>query len=381
MDLPTFQDLFRIMQDELLTRNRRLSLAEVQRTGSDLNILVGAGAAGADEVVGQLARVAKSRSLATARGMELDLLVNDRYSGMLRKQASPSYTYVLFTTATATLASFSIPDGTILSAADGLQFLTIGDTTFPASSTGPVRVRVRSLEAGSGQRAVAGAINAIITQITGAPGDLAVTNPAATFGGDDAERDEDLVARARNFFVNARRGTATAIQQAVLAVPGVRSCSVQETLDLLGRPVGPVQVVISDAYTDMFAYSGGPTSYQIQSDALANQIQQFLYEYRAAGITVQITVAQVALVSVQLSLSYLAGFDIEGVNTAAKAAVMSAVNQLSPGQNVTVALLNTALQVIPGLAYTGNEVISPRNDVVAGGGQVLRTNLSLIQVV
>jgi hypothetical protein len=381
MDLPTFQDLFQIAQNEMLTRNRRLSLAEVQRTGSDLNIIVGAGAAGADEVVGQLARVAKSRSLATARGMELDLLVNDRYAGLLRKAASPSYTYARFSTTTPAAAAFTIPDGTILSAPDGLQFLTIGDTTFPAGSTGPVNVRARSLQAGSGQRALANSIDSIVTQITGAPADLAVTNPAATFGGDDAERDEDLIARARGFFVNARRGTTTAIQQAVLSVPGVQTCAVFESLDLLGRPVGPVQVVISDAYTDMFAYSGPPGSYQIQSDALANQIQQFLSEYRAAGITVQILVAQVALVSVQLSLSYLAGFDAEGVNTAAKTSIMSVVNNLPPGGNITLDLLQQALRVIPGLAYTGNEVLTPRNEVVAGGGQALRTNLSLIQVV
>jgi hypothetical protein len=96
---------------------------------------------------------------------------------------------------------------------------------------------------------------------------------------------------------------------------------------------------------------------------------------------VQILVAQVALVSVQLSLSYLAGFDAEGVNTAAKTSIMSVVNNLPPGGNITLDLLQQALRVIPGLAYTGNEVLTPRNEVVAGGGQALRTNLSLIQVV
>jgi hypothetical protein len=61
MDLPTFPDLFQIARDEMLSRNGQLALAEVDRQGSDLNIIVGAIAAGADEVVGQLARVAKSR--------------------------------------------------------------------------------------------------------------------------------------------------------------------------------------------------------------------------------------------------------------------------------------------------------------------------------
>lgn len=379
MDLPTFNDLFAVSRNELLARNQKLSLAEVDRTGSDLNIVVGAIAAGADEVTGQLARVAKSRLLATARGSELEVLVYDRY-GLLRKPSSPSYTYVHFTTTAAAGASFTIPDGTLLSAADGLQFVSVGSETFPVGSTGPVRVTVRSLEAGSGQRAVAGAITSVITQIVGAPADLEVTNPAATFGGEDSETDEELIARARSFFVNARRGTAEAIRAAVLSFPGVRTCNVFEHYDLLGRPVGPVAVVIADGYTDLFAQSGSPGSYQLQSDAMVNQLQQFLAEYRAAGIMLSITVAQVQLMSVQMSLSYLAGYDTDAVDTAARAAVIQHINTRRPGESVTMAGMYGALQLVPGLAYTGQEILSPRGTTAVGGGQVLRTNLAMVKV-
>lgn len=379
MDLPTFNDLFNVARNEMLSRNQKLSLAEVDRQGSDLNIIVGAVAAGADEVVGQLARVAKSRLLATARGAELEVLVYDRY-GLLRKPSSPSYTYVHFTTTAATSAAFTIPDGTLFSAADGLQFVSVGAETFPVGSTGPVRVTVRSLEAGSGQRAVAGSITSVVTQIVGAPTDLAVTNPAATFGGEDNETDEELIARARSFFVNARRGTAEAIRAAVLSFPGVRTCNVFENYDLLGRPVGPVSVVISDGYTDLFAQSGAPGSYQLQSDAMVNQIQQFLAEYRAAGITVSITVAQVQLMSVQLSVSYLSGYDTAAVDTAVQSAIVQHINTRRPGESVTLAGMYSAIQVVPGLSYTGQEILSPRGTTTIGGGQVLRTNLAMVKV-
>lgn len=379
MDFPTYNDLFQIARDELLARNRRLSLAEVDRQGSDLNIIVGATAAGADEVVGQLARVAKSRSLATARGAELDILVYDRY-GILRKPASPSYTFAEFTTTAATVGAFTIPDSTVLSASDGLQFITIGAVTFPAASTGPVQVTVRSLEAGSGQRAVIGAITSVVTQIPSAPADLVVTNTAATFGGEDSETDEDLVGRARSFFVNARRGTAGAIRSAVLSFPGVRTCEVFENLDILGRPVGPVQVVISDSYTDLFAQSGSPASYQLQSTAMVTQIGQFLAEYRAAGITVDITVAQIVMQAVRLSLSYLAGFSADGVNTAVQSTVIQYINTLRPGASFTLAGLYDKISAVPGLAYTGQEVTSPLGTVTVGGGQALRTNFSLVRV-
>ena len=379
MDLPTFPDLFQIARDEMLSRNGQLALAEVDRQGSDLNIIVGAIAAGADEVVGQLARVAKSRSLATAKGQELDVLVYDRYQ-LIRKPASPAYTHVNFSTTTASATAFTIPDSTLLSAADGLQFITVGDVTYPIGSTGPVRATVRSLEAGPGQRAGIGTINSIVTQITGAPADLAATNPAATFGGDDSERDEELVTRARRFFVDARRGTVGAIRSAILAVPGVKTCEVFENLDILGRPVGPVNAVVSDAYTDLFAQNGAPASYQIQSDAMVNQILQFLIEHRAAGIAVDITVGQVVLQGVQLSLAYIAGYDTDGVNTAVQSTVIQYINTLPPGRALTLDGLYSQIRMVPGLNYSGQEVVSPRGTVTVGGGQVMRTNTSLVRV-
>jgi uncharacterized phage protein gp47/JayE len=379
MDLPTFPDLFQIARDEMLSRNGQLALAEVDRQGSDLNIIVGAIAAGADEVVGQLARVAKSRSLATAKGQELDVLVYDRYQ-LIRKPASPAYTHVHFSTTAAAAAAFTIPDSTLLSAADGLQFITVGDVTYPIGSTGPVRATVRSLEAGPGQRAGIGTITSIVTQITGAPADLAATNPAATFGGDDSETDEELVTRARRFFVDARRGTVGAIRSAILSVPGIKTCEVFENIDILGRPVGPVNAVVSDAYTDLFAQNGAPASYQIQSDAMVNQILQFLIEHRAAGIAVDITVGQVVLQGVQLSLAYIAGYDTDGVNTAVQSTVIQYINTLPPGRALTLDGLYSQIRMVPGLNYSGQEVVSPRGTVTVGGGQVMRTNTSLVRV-
>ena len=55
MDLPSFFDIFRIGKSEALIRNGLLSASEIDRKGSDLNILFAAASAMADECVGQLA--------------------------------------------------------------------------------------------------------------------------------------------------------------------------------------------------------------------------------------------------------------------------------------------------------------------------------------
>ena len=79
MDFPTFSDFVRIARDKILSFNGRITRETIERQGSDANILVAAMAACADEVTGQLQRVAASLFLDSARGIDLDRLVADRY--------------------------------------------------------------------------------------------------------------------------------------------------------------------------------------------------------------------------------------------------------------------------------------------------------------
>jgi uncharacterized phage protein gp47/JayE len=95
-DLPSFDDLMRIGQTEALVRNPRLSLAELNRRGSDLNNLMAGAAAMGDECMGQLASLRADLYIGTARGAALDRLVTDRYPELLRKQAAPSFGYEHF---------------------------------------------------------------------------------------------------------------------------------------------------------------------------------------------------------------------------------------------------------------------------------------------
>ena len=229
MGFPTFDTLWRIFRDEVLARNEKLALDAVERDGADANALGASACAVGDEVIGQLANTAAALWLDSSEKDDLARLVFDRYA-LVRKQAGVALGSVEFSTTVAALASFTIPAGAVLQTADGIKFLVITAVLFPIGSSGPVVARVRSSVAGMAQQAGAGTITSIVSAITGAPSDLAVTNTLATAGADDAESDGALRDRARQFWTAARRGTGPALEAGALAIPGVRKATAIEAI-------------------------------------------------------------------------------------------------------------------------------------------------------
>ena len=383
MDLPGFQELFRVGRDEILVRQRLLTAAAVEREGSDANIDVAAAAACADEVMSQLAQVAASVFLDSASGAALDRLVFDRY-GLLRKPASAAMTSVQFRLPAPNPAAFQIPVGTLLQTADGVQFVTTVAELFPFNSAGPVTVAVRSTLAGAEQQVGPNVITNLISSIPNAPSSLAltVTNPFASAGADNEESDDSLRDRARRFFLTARRGTLAAIEAAALGVPGVRTAKALEVLDGLGRPARFVALVITDAYTDALAdLSVTVPTYAAQSQVLTTAVFNALDDVRAAGMYVQVMVAKMVLQPVQLRLSFLAGANVDFVAIQARAAIVNYTNSLAPGQTWVRDDAQTALRSVAGLFYTGEEIDSPAGDVVCKPLQAIRTSLALVSAV
>jgi uncharacterized phage protein gp47/JayE len=380
-DLPNFQDLFRTGRDEALSRNNRLTLEEIERKGSDLNILVAASAAMSDDVMGQLAQLKADTFAGTARFDALDRLILDRYPGLVRKQASPSFGYVTFSFLPAVTSAFSIPDGTQLSTADGVQFITVGAVSVAIGTTS-IAVPVRSVLAGAQQKAKPGAINSLLAQIVGAPSSgMTVSNTAATFGGEDRESDTDYVTRSRTYFLSQRRATKSAIEQAVLSIPGVRKCTVFENLDTLGRPIGYVQIVVADSYTEQFVTASTlPATYATQLANLAVQIETVLEDWRSAGVGVQVVFATVVLQSIRVSLAYLPGVDQESVKTVVLARIIQHVNGLKPGEALNISDLRELAQTTSGVYATGNEIVTPTGNVMPRPGEVLRTSTTFTQV-
>lgn len=374
-DLPTFKDLRRIGQTEALVRNPRLSLDELNRVGSDLDNIISAGAAMADEVVGQLASLRADLFVGTARGAALDRLITDRYPDLLRKQAAPSFGYETFYFGPAVVSAFTIPEGVVLSTADGVQFITATSTSVPIGTTS-IQVPIRSVLAGASQKATAGKIVNLTTTISGAPAaGMTVSNVSATFGGEDRETDLDYAVRYRLHYLAARRATLGAIEQALLSVAGIVKVTVFENLDTLGRPIGYIQAVVADSYTEQFVTSSSvPATYASQLANLRTQLDQLLREWRAAGVGVVVTFAQVVIQPIRLSLSYVAGADEDAVRALVIASLVQMVNNLQPGAILTTDSIRDVLRRTSGIYYTGGEILSPIGNVVPLPGQVLRTS-------
>ena len=377
-DVVNFQALQRIFRDQVLLLNGKLSTEVVERAGTDANVMGAGACAVGDEVIGQVLDVEAGVFLDSATGQALDRLVFDRY-GLVRKPAGAAQVTLSWSTATPSGGAFVIPAGTVVQSSDGTQFQTLASTIYPAGSSGPVTTEARSLLAGVDQQVSTGALTVQVSQVSGAPGNLVVTNPAASFGAADAESDDSLRSRARNFFTTSVRGTLSAIQQGALAYPGVQTATAFEYLDALGRPGGVVQLMITDQFTDeLVIYTEAIPSYQTQSDSLATAVYQSLANVRAAGIYVNIQVAVVEMIALTLALTYQANVDPETVAAQAKAAAFNYTNGLPPGTQWQSAACQAAVATTPGLLITGQEVIGPVGVISPTPLQVIRTSMSLV---
>lgn len=377
-DFPTRADLFRVARDRILGLNGKLSADVVMRDGTDANVLIAAGSAMADAVVGQLVDVCRGQFLDSSEGAKLDRYVFDRY-GLVRKPAAPSLGTAKFTTTAVVGTTFTIPSGTTLTTTDGVSFITTVSTSFPAGIAGPIYVGVRSTVAGFNQQAKAGAITNIVSSIVGQPSDLKVTNDVATAGAADAEEDESLRDRARKFWTTAQRGTLAAIENGALSVPGIVRAAAIEVLDATGRPGRWVQLLVSDRFTDAFVtINQTSATYQAQSQSLAKTVFNALSNFRCGGNYVQVVVAQVVLLMIRLDLTFSAGIDPIAVSESARAVVVNYVNSLAPGAPFVPADAVNALRSVGGLLITGREIAVPAGTVVPRAMQVVRSTFDLV---
>jgi uncharacterized phage protein gp47/JayE len=236
-----------------------------------------------------------------------------------------------------------------------------------------------SLLAGANQQIKSGTIQSIVSQITGSPNDLQVTNNAASAGAADRESDDQLRDRARRFWTTAQKGTLAAIVAGARSVPGVVRAATIEVLDGNSRPGRWVLCVVADNFTDALANLNQTSpSYATQSQALATTVFNTLDEFRCDGIFVQVAVAQVALLQVVLSLTFAAGVDPLVVANRARAAISAYVNELDPGASFVPTNALTKLRQVAGLIITGNEIAEPPGAVIPRSLQVLRTTAELI---
>lgn len=369
-DLPTRADFFNIGLQEVQTRglarpvDQRLTRASVLLDGTDINIINAGAAAMADECIRALCEQLASLFLDSAEGEDLDRLVADRFSPtIVRKQASPSLAVLSFTRAVGAFPAITLGVGTKIRTDNGTEFELTNAVSLPALSIGPVTGQAQAVEAGITGNVAAASIIEFVQQ----PADpnLLVTNDDPATGGDDKETDERLRARARDFFTAARRGTVPAIEFGGLTVAGVVQDKAFELLDSEGFPNGIVQLAVADQQGQA-------------NTALADAVRLALFEFRAAGVVVDILRSVPSFVDVTYRLRFEAGIDTTAAFEQIRTQTVAQLSLLRPGATLELALLFSIAKAVRGVIVLEDAVVAPAGDVVAGRSQVIRTRADLV---
>lgn len=370
-DFPTRSDYFEIARAEALSRSaarppgQRLDPAMIDLEGSDINLIMAAGSAMADEATRHLKIRMAALYLDSAEGEDLDRLVADRFSPtIVRKASAPSVAAVELSRSAGAFPLVTLPVGTKFRTDNGTEFESKQVAPVPAGSSGPVRVDVEATAAGEQGNVAKGTITQIVKP-TNDP-NLRVTNPEPAAGGDSEETDARLRARARLFFDQARRGTVGAIEFGALQLPGVRQASALELLSPLdGLPTGHVQLFIADANAQANA-------------ALRDAVLVKLREFRGAGVVVDVQATQPQFVSIVYQLAFNADVDTRAAFEAIRQRTVAEVNLLPPNAVLERALLTAILRRQAGVQARQESVVAPSGDLVPAPGFAIRTSVDRV---
>lgn len=374
VDFPSRAELTRRGRDALLAvPNARFSPREVDREGSDLNVLLNAIGFMADEVARRSARAFAACFEATAKGADLDRVVFDR-KGLPRLPAAPAVVRLSLSRPTFAAGGGTIDGGPLggtpaparIRAGSGPTYVLLEPATFGATALGPITVDAQAEVAGTAYAVAAGARWSWTSSVFDAS--IVATNAEDAAGAADDETDEAYYLRARDFWRSVRRGVQGAIEFGLRGVPGVASVSVEEVVDEAGVPAAFVRAYILDALGRA-------------NETFAARARRELLSWRALGIPVVVEAGVVEYTPI----TYRARFDTRIVNDSAAAgraqdtALVSRLMAQRPGQILERAAVLSALRSVPGAVVYEGDLVAPAGDLIpATPASAFRTRRDLI---
>lgn len=372
--LPTREDYFQIGARDVFARAQlrakatRLSPQAVFTPGTDINIIIAASSAMADEATRHLGLRIAALYLDSAEGEDLDRLVADRFSPtVIRKQSAQAVVPLTFSRSippsAGTPITFDV--GRKFKTQSGIQYELVESASFPLNGSGPVIARAVASLAGE----VGNVAEGTILQFVDASGDAAVnvTNLEPAAGGVDVETDASLRERARAFFLSARRGILSAIEFGALTVAGVASAVGDELLGPDGFPNGYVRLYIADK-------NGQANS------VLAEAVRLALREYRGAGVPVAVIVSSPLFLSLAYSVGFRVGVDQQRAIQQLKTLTVNAMQVLSPNEPLRRSMLMALARSVPGLVVPSEAISVPLGDVFPDAGRTIRTTVDRVTV-
>jgi uncharacterized phage protein gp47/JayE len=366
-DLPTRLDIYAIGRQYVLSKSTKLEPTMVDVEGSDVNVFVGSTSVMVDTITKQLGYSINRTFLDGAEDEDLDRWAYDRYQET-RKGASAALGSVRFYRSSLAGGAGTIPIGTVLTTLIGTEYITTTIVSFGVSdyeSSGSVRAS----QAGKVTEVGANQIVRFSDPTALFDSTIQCNNDFTTAGGEDAEDDDTFRLRLRNFWLTARRGVLSAIEQGATSVPGVVSAVAVEALSSTGQPARLVNLYIADS-------SG------VASTELANLVYVALNDYRAGGIPVIISTSIPLLINISLNLAFQAGVNTVLLTDQVKSALYEYVNSLPVNGTLLVGDIYTVISRFKqaGVIASSSSIVAPSGDLVPAVGQTLRIVLQNILV-
>lgn len=376
-DLPTRQELFRRFRNAALAvPGTRISAREIDREGSDLNLIAAAASIMGEEMINRNARAYANNFEDTATGDGLDRVVFDR-KGTPRKGASPAVGTVKLTRPTFAAGAGTIdggPPGSFptpsrIRTNRGITYILTEPAIFGALDLGPLFFTVEAELAGTAYEVDAGQSWTWVDVPFDAS--IVIENDDATAGASEEEEDDKYKARAKGFFPTLRRGTIGAIEFGLLSTDGVESASVIETVDENGVLVPVVTSFILD-------------SLGRANQTLAARGQLKLLEFRAAGIPVFILQGEPEFISIRFEGT---DFDTSIVLDTSSAAddvrirIVAALNNQRSGEKLLRSTILAAARSVPGFIVDDVDLKEPAAALIpSSNSKAFRTKKELIAI-
>lgn len=367
----TAQDIFLAGRDRLLALSDRYSPESIDKEGNDVNLFLRLVSGVGEELSLESSNRDLARFLATVASIsddDVDRLCSDITGGKIQRFRENAAVVDLRFSRSNTYA-LSIAAGAIATTLDGIPFRTIDEIAWSNGDNSPKVVEAICESTGTAGNVASGTI----TKTSGDFGDktVSVNNPTAASGGRVQETNIELISRTRDYFVNAARGTLSAIEYGARQTPGVVQASASEptaqylggsTLDAVKIPFYRARLVIADE-------SGQAGT------ALARATALTLQEYRCAGVPVILTGGTIQYAQVVWSgLVIKKGYSQAATLSELATKIVAASKTLVPEATLECALLIAIAKFqVDGIASVPDDaLVTPAADVPAAAGYTIR---------
>lgn len=375
-DMPTRDELFaRARAAALAVPGVKISQREIDRPGSDANLIFAAMATLGEEVVNRMMRALAGCFEDTAHGRRRDRVIFDRKS-LPRKGAEAAVVEVVLSRATALAGAGTVvgglpgstPQPTRIRTNSGIVYTILSNVSFAVGDLGP--------HTAPAQAELAGIDYEVDLEqgwsFVDPPFDttIAVSNPDAAAGAAEEEDDDRYLSRSRNFYSTVQRGTKAAIDFGLQSVPGVDVENSAEVLSVAsGLPAGFVQAYVLDRLGRA-------------NTTLAARAALVLNQYRALGVPVLIAPATPQFVDIETAIAFDTKVveDTDAAKRRVQAAIVAALDNQRPGERLYRTTILAAARSIPGAVLEDTDLTIPAATLLPSTPSVaFRTRLELVR--